>query len=394
MKRVPMVSFVVGLAMWVAAIAFALDTSDWIPFLVIGLWIGVAGGVGALVASQRSSNPIGWLLLGVQFLMSSLLFAQAYSEYGIERHPGTVPLPEVAAWLSLWLGLAGMGLFLHVFLHFPDGRLLSPRWRWVRDAATVGLVLGIVGFMFKPGPTDTIPSLDNPLGVRSLEGFSGAIEGAGSFTLTCVAGLTILSLILRFRRSHGVERQQLKSFVLAVCFFPVLFSVATALGALDKSEEDYISFLLIMSGLLLIPLSMGAAILRYRLYDIDLVINRTLVYGALTAVLSGIYVGFVFGFQALLEPFTAESDLAIAASTLAVAALFRPLRSHTQGFIDRRFYRRKVDKQKTIEEFNSQLRDEVDLDALSSNLVSVVGSTMQPAHVSLWLRQEANVVGR
>jgi hypothetical protein len=141
-----------------------------------------------------------------------------------------------------------------------------------------------------------------------------------------------------------------------------------------------------MVGLLLIPLSMGAAILRYRLYDIDVVINRTLVYGALTAVLSGIYIGLVFGFQALLEPFTAESDLAIAGSTLAVAALFRPVRSRTQGFIDRRFYRSKVDRQKTIDEFNSQLRDEVDLSAITQRLAVVVNETMQPSHVSLWLR--------
>jgi hypothetical protein len=222
--------------------------------------------------------------------------------------------------------------------------------------------------------------------VRALEGFSSAVEGAGTFILTCVAGLTMLSLILRFRRSHGIERQQLKSFVLAVSMFPVLFLVATIAGALDSSEDDYISFVLIMGGLLLIPLSMGAAILRYRLYDIDLVINRTLVYGALTAVLSGIYVGLVFGFQALLEPFTAESDLAIAGSTLAVAALFRPVRSSIQDFIDRRFYRRKVDKQRTIEEFNSQLRDEVDLSAITQRLAGVVNETMQPTHVSLWLR--------
>jgi hypothetical protein len=386
MKRVPMISFVVSLAVWVAAIVLTLDTSDWIPFLVIGLWIGVAGGVGVLVASQRSSNPIGWLFLAIQFLMSGLLLTQAYSEYGVERHPGTLPFPEFAAWLSLWLGLAGMGLFLHVFLHFPDGRLLSPRWRWVRGGATMGLLLGIVGFMVKPGPTDTIPSLDNPFGVRPLEGFSSAIEGVGSFTLFCVAGLTMLSLVLRFKRSHGIERQQLKSFVFAVSLFPVLFIAGNVVGGLEKSEEDYVAFALIMVGLLLIPLSMGAAILRYRLYDIDLVINRTLVYGALTAVLSGIYLGFVFGFQTLLEPFTAESDLAIAGSTLAVAALFRPVRGRVQDFIDRRFYRRKVDKQKTIEEFSSRLRDEVDLDALSSSLVSVVGTTMQPAHVSLWLR--------
>jgi hypothetical protein len=387
-RRIPMIAFTTSFVIYSAAILFSLDSSDWIPFLVIGLWIGVAGGVGALVASKRSSNPIGWLFLGIQFLMSCLLFAQSYSEYGIERHPGTVPFVEAAAWLTMWLGLAGMGLFLHVFLHFPDGRLLSRRWRWVRDAATVGIVLGVAGFMVRPGPTDTIPSLDNPLGVEGLEGFSSLVEGGGSFILTCVAGLTIVALVLRYRRSSGVERQQLKSFVVAVCLFPVFFSLGTVLGFLDQSEEDYLAFALIMVGLLLIPLSMGAAILRYRLYDLDLVINRTLVYGALTAVLSGVYLGFVFGFQALLEPFTAESDLAIAGSTLAVAALFRPIRSRLQGFIDRRFYRRKVDRQKTIEEFNSQVRDEVDLNALSSRLVSVVGSTMEPAHVSLWLRTE------
>ena len=385
MRRVPVVSFSASFLLIVAAIVLALDTSDWIPFSVIGLWIIAAGGVGVLVSSRRSDNPIGWLFLGIQFFMSLVIFVQAYAEYGIERHPGSLPAPEAAAWVSLWAGIVGMGLFLHVFLHFPNGRLLSPRWRWVRDAATLGLAFGVVGFMVKPGPTDTVPSLDNPLGVGSLEGLGGFVDGIGSFILTCVAALTIVSLVLRFRRSSGLERQQMKSFVLAVCLFPVLFALGVLAGTM-KGEEDYLSFALVMLGLLLIPLSMGAAILRYRLYDIDLVINRTLVYGSLSAILVGLYVGIVFALQALLSPVTAQSDLAVAGSTLAVAAMFRPLRDRVQGFIDHRFYRRKVDAQATVEEFSFRLRDEVDLDAVRTQLVAVVNDSIQPSHVSLWLR--------
>jgi len=180
----------------------------------------------------------------------------------------------------------------------------------------------------------------------------------------------------------------MKWFIFAVSLFPVIFLISQFVQALDDSEEEYLGFLVIAAGLLFVPVSMGIGILKHRLYDVDVVLNRALVYGALTGILGVAYLGIVVLLQRLLDPLTRESDLAIAGSTLAVAALFRPLRVRVQTFIDRRFYRRKYDAAGTLGRFSSRLRDEIELDALSEDLISVVGETVQPSHASLWLRSE------
>jgi hypothetical protein len=186
-----------------------------------------------------------------------------------------------------------------------------------------------------------------------------------------------------------VERQQMKWFVTAVSIFPILFVVSQFVDQVGDSEDDYLGFIVIVVALLLIPVSMGVGILKHRLYDIDVVVNRVLVYGALTGILGAAYLGIVVVLQRFADSFTRDSDLAIAGSTLVVAALFRPLRVRVQAFIDRRFYRRKYDAAETLGEFSSRLRDQVDLDSLTQELVDVVGSTMQPAHASVWLREGA-----
>jgi hypothetical protein len=274
---------------------------------------------------------------------------------------------------------------------FPTGRPATRFWSWVMRFALVILILGFTSSALIPGKVEP-PSFGvvNPFGVQGPIGeLAAEINAAGQAALPLIFLLGIVCLVARRRRAHGDERQQIRWFGYAATMMALSFGVSFASVTAGFQALGDAFFVIGAIFLACIPLASGLAILKYRLYDIDVVINRTLVYALLTAILAGAYVGLVFAFQAALRPFTAESDLAIAASTLAVAALFRPLRSRVQSFIDHRFYRRKFDAQRTIEDFSEHLRDEVDLGALSSRLTTVVLETMQPAHVSLWIRESS-----
>jgi hypothetical protein len=244
----------------------------------------------------------------------------------------------------------------------------------------------IIGYAFAPGPLEDLPRVENPLGIDgSLGDVFELFQGVGFACFALAAIGSTGSLVVRFRRSHGVERQQLKWMAAAAA----LVVAAWLLHAfVDEALAEDIS-LIIPLALLALPAAAAVAILRYRLYDFDLVVNRTLVYGALTATLAGSYLGIVLLLQLALEPLTSDSGLAIAGSTLAVAALFRPLRGRIQELVDRRFYRRRYDAARTVERFSARLRDEVELESLSAELRGVVRETVQPAHVSLWMRTEA-----
>jgi hypothetical protein len=355
--------------------------------------------VGALVASRLPANPIGWLLLAIGILLSlgALVDANLMFEDAFAR--------GVSAWLSdwtwyIWLTLAG--IFLP--LVFPNGRLLSPRWRPVLWMGAVALALSVVGSAFEPGriDVDSAVPVDNPFGIGGPVGDAmPVLSRAGDVLAALAFALAAASLVVRFRRSRGIERQQLKWFAyvgllaaagLAVAMAAVLFGTqpgeeggGTTLDILGAVGWFTALFAITIG----IPLATGIAILRHRLYDIDVVINRTLVYGALTATLAGAYLGSVLLLQLALGPLTEDNGLAIAGSTLGVAALFRPARARIQELVDRRFYRRKYDAAHTIERFGASVRDEVELAALSAELRAVVADTMQPAHVSLWLREAA-----
>jgi hypothetical protein len=296
----------------------------------------------------------------------------------------------IAAWIGTWIWLPSVTLTItFLLLLFPHGRLLSPRWRpvaWLAAAVTVAgtALLAVVPWeLLNPG----IPA-ENPLGVEGLR-YLGIAPPAPIFLLGIPTTiLSVISLVLRFRRSRGEERQQLKWFVYA----GVLVVAALFVPLLLPGVASTLLQLLVMPAL---PIAAGVAILRYRLYDIDRIINRTLVYGALTAILALIYLGSVVVLRGLVFGFTGgSSQLVVVASTLAVAALFSPLRRRIQGFIDRRFYRRKYDARKTLEAFSAKLRDETDLEALNNDLVRVVRETMQPVHVSLWLRAPTDGIGK
>jgi hypothetical protein len=347
--------------------------------------------VGAFVIWRRPGNEIGWVFLAIGAVVAVRILAAEYAEYSLLIRPGSLPGGRVAFPLGeavspLMFALLGLALLL-----FPDGRLPSHRWRkllWILSAAAL---FGVLGLGLRPGPfadAESFKAFTNPLGVGSDPEPFDALGGLGWLLVTPGLFACGVAMVRRMRRAHGIERLQLKWIAFAASLFAVGFLLIsiTFFAGLSGPTIDPLRTAVLGLGFCTVPIAAGVAILRYRLYDIDVVINRTLVYGALTATLAGAYLGSVLLLQLALRPLTADSNLAIAASTLVVAALFRPARTRIQATVDRRFFRRKYDAARTLEHFGARLRDEVALDNLSGELRAVVAETMQPAHVSLWLR--------
>ena len=372
-------------ALWVAlAAAVALGGGQSVDlFLMIGLTPFAL--VGALVASRQPRNPIGWILEAIALLSAVSALLAGYTEAASDPAPVAMWLDD---WLSdLWIVLVGVA----IPLLFPDGHLPSPRWRPFAALAIAVFVLGVLGRAFGDRLLETEAATD----VHNPYALPGAAGDAAAAVASMIGLLIILATVVSFAglavrlwRSRGIERQQLKwfAYVGSLMLLALLISASSLLFpeqvGYTVGSVGWHAFLGIVTfGL---PLAIGAAILRHRLYDIDVVINRTLVYGALTATLGGTYLALVL----LIGLTLGTSNLAIAISTLAVAALFRPARARIQAMVDRRFYRRRYDASRTLEAFGGRLRDELDLDALQRELVSVVGETVQPAHASLWLRSE------
>jgi len=339
--------------------------------------------VGALIVSRHPGHPIGWLFLAAGLANSLQIFFSGYGSYSLDADPTRLPGGVVTSWLAdvIWLpSVAVATTFL--FLLFPDGSLLSRRWRPVAIAALVGTSMVALSLLLEPTLYE-YPDITAPLALPEAAEPALGLTATIGFFLWAVATLAaVVSLILRLRRAPGEQRLQIKWVA-----FAALVSILVLVPSFTFYDVEWLTFLEGLA-LLSIPVSVGVAILKYRLYDIDRIINRTLVYGALSALLVGVYVGAAVGLGALVRSITgqANNSLAIAASTLAVAALFRPARRRIQDFIDRRFYRRKYDAALTLEAFSTRLRDHVDLEALSGELIGVVRETMQPAHISLWLR--------
>jgi len=344
--------------------------------------------VGAVIAPRTpSDNSIGWLFCVVGLLFAVTHFSAEYAIYTLLAAPGSLlPGGQAAAWLASWLWLLQLGSVLLVVLLFPDGRLPSRGWRWFAWLSVLLVLVAALLSALSTGPIIALGPIHNPFAVESLPNVYKSVEQLVN-TLMVVA---VISLFIRLRRARELERQQIKWFVYATALLIsgaiVTYPVSEAIGSVWLK---WISFVPFIVGLMAIPISMGIAIMRYRLYNIDILINRTLVYGALTATLVAIYFGGIVLLQRLFVAFTGEkSTLAVVASTLVIAALFTPLRHRIQSFIDRRFYRKKYDARKTLEAFSATLRDETDLNALSDDLVGVVKETMQPSHISLWQRPD------
>jgi hypothetical protein len=340
--------------------------------------------LGTLVAWKHPRNPVGWLILVIGLSEVLTKFTFEYAARALVIDPGSLPGGGVASLLSVTVWAPEIMLLPLMLLLFPDGKLPSRRWAVVGVIPLVWIVLtGALGVAMWPHRGARLLSdIEN---FEEVEGLATVTFGGYPVVMLCLA-LALFALILRFRRARGDERQQLKwvalvagiagtLIVVSDLVLPAVGVESTAIGVLSETVGGPGSFAIVAT----------IAIMRYRLYDIDLIINRTLVYGALTALLAAAYLGSVVTLQSVI-PGADDSDLTIAGSTLAVAALFGPLRSRVQGFIDRRFYRRKVDAQRTLESFSSRLRDDVDLDHLRADLLHVVEETMQPAHASLWLR--------
>ena len=347
--------------------------------------------VGAVIASRSlPSNLVGWLFCATGLVFAVVHFASEYAIYALLAAPGSLPAGEAAAWISSWLWVVQLGLVAFLFLLFPTGGLPGSRWRWFARLTVLSVLGGAVMLAFSPGPIIVIGSIENPLGVEGLPNVYGFVFRLVELVMNALMFVAVISLFIRLRRARQVERQQIKWFVYATALTLsgaiLTYPVSNAIGSVWLR---WIAFVPLIVGVLAIPIAMGIAILRYRLFEIDLIINRTLVYGLLTAILVLSYFGSVTALQSLFSLLTGQGNtLAIVASTLAIAALFNPLRRRIQSFIDRRFYRRKYDAAKTLEEFGAKLRDQTDLEKLSEDLAKVVDETMQPAHVSVILRSE------
>jgi hypothetical protein len=344
--------------------------------------------VGALVAARRPANPVGWLLCLYGFALSIGHFSAQYAIYTLLAHPNSLPVGEALAWIASWILPPIIGLQVFSFLLFPTGKLPSKRWRWLAWLTVAFVIVGVISSAFSFGANAGLGPIPNPLGI---EGFSNVYDMVFNVLPILYVAVTT-SLFVRLRRAIGVERQQIKWFAYAVA--ATIIGITFAYMIPDTIDTplwfERVGFALNIAVTPAIPISMGIAILRYRLYDIDFIINRTLVYGALTAILAAHYFVSIVLMQLVFVELTGQrSTLAVVASTLVIAALFNPFQRWVQAFVDRRFYRRKYDAAKTLEAFSAKLRDETDLDALSDDLVGVVRETMQPAHVSLWLRPDA-----
>ena len=350
--------------------------------------------VGAVIAPHfPPHNAIGWIFCAIGLVAGMRLFVAEYAIVTLLAEPGSVPsmLPggEALAWVSSWLWAPHIGLFLFLALLFPDGRPPSPRWLPFAWLVGVVIVVGTVAVALWPETAAGFDLTNYPIGIEVATDVLNPVE-----TILYFLALVVMSsLLMRLRHTKGVERQQVKWFAYAVTVLAISAILAYVVSeTLGIRWLGWVSSVLVMVSVIGLPVAVGIAILRYHLYNIDLIINRTLVYGLLTAVLAGLYLGSIVLFQISFRALTGQnSQLVVVVSTLAIAALFNPLRRRIQGLIDRSFYRRKYDARKTLEAFSAKLREETDLDALSGDLVGVVNETMQPAHVSLWLRPDLSV---
>jgi hypothetical protein len=391
----------VGLLFGVLAFSAALpDGRDpmLVPIMVQGGLVVLYGTLGALIASRRPRNPIGWIFCAMAVSLGLLCAAYGYADYALYATDGILPGAKITAWLTNWLFMAPVFIApCLLFLLFPDGRPASPRWRLVVWAVAAVAAVAIFATALEPGRLDAHPYVENPLG---LGGPFGDITRLGKDVTDVVAIpvflVSLASVVGRLRRSRGRERLQVKWVAYAAVLTTLSFASSFLVGLLPSGQAAADVFFLVgVVGFTGIPIAAGIAILRFRLYEIDLLINRTLVYGSLTVMLVAVYAGSIVILQGLLRALTGqESQLAIVASTLAVAALFAPLRRRIQSFIDRRFYRRKYDAGRILETFSAKLRNVTDLDALNADLLEVARETMQPAHVSMWLRSPTAVTDK
>jgi len=378
------VALILGTAFFVIVNQSLRVTGDWgtsnlvYPLALSTIAFPVVGG---LITMKQPGHSLGWLCLAIGFNLALTLFASEYANYSLITSPGSLPGGRVAGWFDNWSFFTFVGPLGTILpLLFPDGRLPSPRWRPALAFSLVAIALGIASSAFVPGPLANFSRVQNPLGIRGADWLEG---GYIFFPVAFVVASA--SVVVRFRRARGDERQQIKWFAFAASILAATFlfvGLDLLPGRAGRVSQDIVTYM--FAGL---PLAIGIAILKYRLYDIDRIINRTLVYAGVSVVLGLGYCALIIVLPLVVSGTDArQSPAIVAATTLAIAALFRPVRTRVQELIDRRFNRRKYDAARTIEAFSGRLREEIDLDALTVHLLDVVHDTMEPNHASLWLR--------
>jgi hypothetical protein len=373
-------------ALWAVSVVFvaislvtARSSGDLVGSVAQGVAALSFATVGAILASRLPGNVIGWLLALGGLCFALISGAAGLADLGLTVHPGSVPGAIWFAWLTQWIWAPAMGAVIGLGLVYPTGRLLSARWRGVALAAVLILVFLSFGSAVTPWPDGLFP-VGNPLQIGG-----GAVAilddlfALAGLIVVLVALLAVASLVIRYRRAAGIERAQLKWFaaVAAICLPALLVGLTLS----------WVFYLIAFGGFALLPVAIGIAILRYRLFEIDRLISRTISYGVLTAIVASLFVGFILVFQAVLAPVTGSNELAVAGSTLLAAALFQPLRRRVQRLVDRRFNRTRYDAERTVAAFASRLRDEVDLEQLRAEILATVAATVEPSSVSLWLRE-------
>jgi Na+-transporting NADH:ubiquinone oxidoreductase subunit NqrE len=363
----------------------------WLENTVLAISFSI---IGAIIASRLPANPLGWLYCAAACIIAVAYLSAEYAIYALLARPDSLPAGEALAWLASWTWIPSIGCIVLSLLLFPNGELPSSRWRWLVWLSVLVTIAGAVWVALSPGAIVNLGSIRNPLGIEGLPSGNKPVQTIMPALLFVAA---VSTLGLRLRRTRGIERQQIKwpAFTAVVAAGgSVLYDTAIS-EAIGLRWLEWAGYVVVIAAIVSFPISIGIAIVRYRLYEIDTLINRTLVYGVLTAILAAVYFGAVVLLQRVFVLLTGEqSTLAVVASTLLIAALFTPLRHRIQSFIDRRFYRRKYDARKTLEAFSATLREETNLEALNSELVGVVRETMQPAHVSLWLRPDTAPKGK
>ncbi|MBI2724603.1 MAG: hypothetical protein HYX50_06020 [Chloroflexi bacterium] len=336
--------------------------------------------MGMLILSRRA-NTVGWILLTVGFASGLQVFAEEYAIYGLLWRPGSLPGAIYFAWYGSWIwAIAVSATAVFLPLLFPDGKLSTRSARVIAIAATIDLVLLVGGLALLRGPLNNSPFAENPFGIVDLDEATLILPLFGSMVVLALAAT--LTIVARYRRTRGAEREQIKWLAYG---FGVL-AVGMVISALTQQESKLGQYALI-GAMLAIPFTTGIAIRRYRLYEIDVLINRTLVYGATSALLGATFLAAVIALQALLRPLTGGSEIAVAASTMLTLAAFQPLRGRVQDGVDRRFYRSRYDAARTLDSFAGRLRNEVNVDQLRNDLLDVIGETVRPAHAGVWLRR-------
>ena len=377
---------VVGAAFALLGLPVSMQYADW-GFPGFNAVIGLAAVVlGSPIVRAHARNPIGWLLVCVGLLSSFQFAAHYYAVYGLAAAPGAVPLPVVGAWLEGWLWVPTVGsVAIFLPLVFPTGSPPSPRWQPLVWVGAVAIVATSLGYLLQPDVVAPGAPTANPFVGEDVLAVSHALIGIGMPLFVACMVLASVSLVLRFGRSTGVERQQIKWLALAMGVVATVFTAYLVVLLRTGNEANVLNpFAAISFGGILLAVTI--AILRHRLFDIDLLINRALVYAGVTVVLGAVYVGGVLVLQQVLTSFTEQQGLVVAGSTLLVAALFTPVRRRMQHAVDRRFYRSRYDAEQVVQAFALTVRDEVDLASLTGELAGVADRTVRPTRSRVWLR--------